>query len=472
MTETANSRARLRTLGAAALAALALGAAAPSQAHTVAGNKILNTSGQQIVLKGVNWFGFETADGAVHGLWARNWRNMLDQIQATGFNALRVPVCPAAFRGEGKPNFNAQLNPDLVGLNTRQFLDLFLTEVDRRGMYILLDHHRPDCQAISPLWYTSTYSEAQWLTDLEFLARKYAGLKNLIGIDLKNEPYGASWGTGNAGSDWNLAAERAAARVLAANPNLLIFVEGVASNPVCTGNTPVFWGENFEPMTCKPLNIARNKLVLSPHVYGPDVFNQGYFGASNFPANMPGIWDQHFGQFAATYPVVLGEFGGKYGHGGDPKDKVWQDALVTYMKGRGMTSSFYWTWNPNSGDTGGVLQDDWKTVWPDKVALLQRLWDGSPTTPPPTTPPPTTGVVATMRITSDWSAGYCADVSVKNNGSAPVVWKVQLPVQGRVNNLWNGDYTQAGSTLTAWGKDYNNTVQASGTQSFGFCAVR
>ncbi|WP_426210887.1 cellulase family glycosylhydrolase [Massilia sp. TWP1-3-3] len=462
---------RLATLG---VVLLAFGASGSGQAHSVSGSKLLDTSGKEVVLRGVNWFGFETYDGAVHGLWARNWRDMLDQIQATGFNALRLPLCPAAFRGDGKPNFDARFNPELVGMNTRQFLDLFLTEVDRRGMYILLDHHRPDCNAISPLWYTSTYSEAQWLTDLEFLARKYAGLKNLIGIDLKNEPYGASWGTGDATRDWNLAAERAAARILAANPNLLVFVEGVAANPVCSANTPVFWGENLEPLKCKALNIARNKLVLSPHVYGPDVYNQSYFGASNFPANMPAIWDQHFGQFAATYPVVLGEFGGKYGHGGNPNDKVWQDALVTYMKQRGMGSSFYWTWNPNSGDTGGILQDDWKTVWPDKVALLKRLWDGAatPPPPPPPPPPPASAVSATLRITSDWAAGYCADVAVKNSGSVPVVWKVLLTVQGRVNNLWNADYTQSGATLAASGKSYNATVQPNGTQSFGFCAVR
>ena len=54
----------------------------------------------------------------------------------------------------------------------------------------------------------------------------------------------------------------------------------------------------------------------------------------------------------------------------------------------------------------------------------------------------------------------------------PVVWKVLLTVQGRVNNLWNADYTQSGATLAASGKSYNATVQPNGTQSFGFCAVR
>ena len=31
----------------------------------------------------------------------------------------------------------------------------------------------------------------------------------------------------------------------------------------------------------------------------------------------------------------------------------------------------------NSGDTGGILQDDWQTVSQDKYNNLKRLWDGS-----------------------------------------------------------------------------------------------
>src|SRR5262249_25040962 len=31
----------------------------------------------------------------------------------------------------------------------------------------------------------------------------------------------------------------------------------------------------------------------------------------------------------------------------------------------------WWSWNPNSGDTGGILNDDWTTVNQAKVTLLQ-----------------------------------------------------------------------------------------------------
>jgi len=53
-----------------------------------------------------------------------------------------------------------------------------------------------------------------------------------MGIDLKNEPHGAAtWGMNSPSTDWNSAAERAGAAVLKANPNILIFVEGVEDPP-------------------------------------------------------------------------------------------------------------------------------------------------------------------------------------------------------------------------------------------------
>ena len=33
----------------------------------------------------------------------------------------------------------------------------------------------------------------------------------------------------------------------------------------------------------------------------------------------------------------------------------------------------YWCLNPNSGDTGGILQDDWTTLDRSKVDMLSRI---------------------------------------------------------------------------------------------------
>jgi endoglucanase len=113
------------------------------------------------------------------------------------------------------------------------------------------------------------------------------------------------------------------------------------------------------------------KLVYSPHVYGPAVYNQPYFSAGNFPNNMPAIWDAHWGFVAGQTgnAVVIGEWGGTTsGNNG-----VWLNALASYLQSKGMTDQFWWCLNPNSGDTGGLLLDDWTSPDTAKLNLLASL---------------------------------------------------------------------------------------------------
>ena len=91
-------------------------------------------------------------------------------------------------------------------------------------------------------------------------------------------------------------------------------------------------------------------MVYSPHVYGPDVYNQDYFQVSNFPNNMPEIWDTHFGFVEGLngHPIVIGEWGGKYASGS--ADETWQNAIAQYFVENCMSDQFYWCLNPNSGE--------------------------------------------------------------------------------------------------------------------------
>ena len=78
-------------------------------------------------------------------------------------------------------------------------------------------------------------------------------------------------GTGHAATDWRLAAERIGAAVLALEPRLLVFVEGVDGNccPVGT-RQPAFWGGALDAAGAAPVRLpVADKLVYSPHVYGP-----------------------------------------------------------------------------------------------------------------------------------------------------------------------------------------------------------
>ncbi|MGZ8218613.1 cellulase family glycosylhydrolase [Methylomagnum sp.] len=522
-----------------------LQAAGQAEAYYVDHGRIRDNAGQPVQLRGVNWFGFETGDHVAHGLWARNWQDMIAQMKSVGFNAVRVPVCPGTLAGVGVGSVNGALNPDLSGKNSLQVLDAVLGEFDRQGFYILLDHHRLDCNSgISELWYDAAYSEQRWIGDLAFMAGRYKNLPHFLGLDLKNEPHGAAtWGVGNIATDWNAAAERAATAVLSVAPDALVFVEGIENNPSCSGPFNHWWGGNLEPLACHPLAIPADHLVLSPHVYGPDVYNQPYFSAADFPNNLPAIWEAHFGRFKdAGYAVAIGETGGRYGHGGSAKDKLFQDALVGYLGGKGITDVFYWSWNPNSGDTGGILQDDWKTVWQDKLDLLGRLWQGTPQAPAcsdgldndadgltdhpadpgcagpedgneaadqsplpvacgdgfdndgdgrvdypndpgcassadtdetdPVQPPTEQTLPAKVTVSSDWGTGYCAEVAVANTLAGPVKWRTAFTAQGGINNLWNAAHTQTGDQVAATGLGWNGTLAPGASAQFGFCADR
>ena len=44
-------------------------------------------------------------------------------------------------------------------------------------------------------------------------------------------------------------------------------------------------------------------------------------------------------------------------------------SLLAYLKENGISYT-YWSWNPNSGDTGGVLKDDWSTIDQAKLGIL------------------------------------------------------------------------------------------------------
>ncbi|WP_297514510.1 cellulase family glycosylhydrolase [Thermococcus sp.] len=367
------------------------------------------TSGEEkpIHLYGVNWFGFETPNHVVHGLWSRNWVDMLEQIKSLGFNAIRLPFCPESLDPNTMPTgIDYAKNPDLKGLSSPEIMEKIIQKAGELGIFVLLDFHRIGCNYIEPLWYTDSFSEEDYINTWIKVAQMFGKYWNVIGADLKNEPHSvsqapyaytdgksATWGMGNNATDWNLAAERIGKAILNVAPHWLIFVEGTQfTNPETDGSYKwgynAWWGGNLMAVRDFPVNLPRDKLVYSPHVYGPDVYDQPYFDESDFPSNMPDIWYHHFGyvKMELGYPLVIGEFGGKYGHGGDKRDVIWQKTIVDWMINNSFCDFFYWSWNPNSGDTGGLLQDDWIHIWKDKYENLKRLMDYCSGRPAPSTP--------------------------------------------------------------------------------------
>jgi endoglucanase len=483
------------------------------------GAQIIDASGKPVLLRGVNWFGLETEMHAPHGLWSRDYKDMLAQMKGLGYNLIRLPYSVQGLREPGTSGINFSLgsNRELENKSPLEVMDLVIQEAQRQGLMVLLDSHRLNNQRIPELWYGDGFTETDWINTWTMLATRYQNQPNVIGADLKNEPHGrASWGTNDRATDWRLAAERAGNAILAVNPNWLIVVEGVEKN--VPGQKLVhWWGGNLEGVGRFPVRLRNpRKLVYSPHEYGAGVSPQPWFNDPKFPRNLPNRWEIGFNYIArrGIAPILIGEFGGRQVDS-TSKEGIWQRELVKFINAQRLHFA-YWSWNPNSGDTGGILKDDWTTIHADKQALLNQLVpvagleptnpvamrlptlpSPSPSSiappevsviepPPPSSPavsapepsPAPTPVAARVtptvqtRIQSDWQTGFCVDVLVTNPGSQfSPNWKLTFEMaQAEINQSWNGSFDRQGSRYTVTPPGWSNPIQPYQTVNLGFCA--
>ncbi|MES2733690.1 MAG: cellulase family glycosylhydrolase [Bacteroidota bacterium] len=350
------------------------------------GNQLYDASGKEVRLTGLNYFGFETAQFKFHGLWSRDMKSALKQIKDLGFNCIRIPWTDAMLKPTATIQIDSYGSDPYTGVtpmngdikNITKPIDL-LDEVVKwcqaNNMKVILDNHAriADGYLSESVWYSAEVSEATWIANWVMMANRYKIYDAVIGMDLDNEPHGnspgspstATWGNSNPATDWNKAAERCGNAILQANPNVLILVEGIE----LYNNDPYWWGGNLAGAATYPVQLSNpSKLVYSPHEYGPTVYAQPWFTNPAFPSNMPAIWDKFFGFLynSNKAPLLVGEFGIKSLGG---KDEIWVKSFLQYMGTK--YSWTFWCFNPNSGDTGGIVGDDWVTPVAWKVNLLK-----------------------------------------------------------------------------------------------------
>ncbi len=453
------------------------------------GAKIVDANGQIVLLRGVNWFGFETDSHIVHGLDRRDYKDMLSQIKNAGYNVIRLPYSIQSLRSSrfSMVNFNLGNNADFSGKTPLEAMALIMKGAADQGLLVILDAHGLADNSIPELWYGNGYSEQDWINTWTMLATRYQNQWNVIGADLKNEPHGAaSWGDGNLSTDWRLAAQRAGNAIQQIAPQWLILVEGVERTP--DQQIYHWWGGNLERAGRYPVQLSvPNKVVYSPHEYGPGVYSQPWFYDPSFPNNMSTRWEIGFNYLVTNNiaPVLVGEFGGRQADTVS-KEGIWQRAFVDFI-GQKNLSFTYWTWNPDSNDTGGILNDDWLTIHADKQALLNTVLSGVYSGPPSSTgslPAPTgststssntssTGSVSVQPIiSSDWNAGFCLNFKITNNTNRDLVnWKLAFSMNNAtLSGGWNGAFQANGGAYTVTLPDWARTLKMGGVMdSIGYC---
>jgi endoglucanase len=394
----------------------------------------------------------------------------MTEITGQGMNVIRLPVVPQTLN----PNDPQGRDPYLKNhssvrqTNARQAMEDFIRLADQNNIEVMLDIHscsnyvgwragrldaRPpyvdntrqgydflredsSCSATgnpSTVTRVQAYNTTMWLNNLRELAGLEAalGVDNIIGIDIFNEPWDYTW------AEWKSLTEQAYQAINSVSPHMLLFVQGISASAGNQDGTPTTkvevphgslatnpnWGENlFEAGNSLP-NVPRDRLVFSPHTYGPAVFQQSHFSDPAQPqcAELEGEemaaarcnivinasrlrpgWEEHFGYLRDMgYAIVVGEFGGNWdwparASRADQQtwsyispslmvDGQWQNAFVDYMIDRGIQGC-YWGMNPESGDTYGwyatsfdpvSASSNWGT-WTGfearKTNLLRRLW--------------------------------------------------------------------------------------------------
>jgi len=285
-------------LASVAVLLVALLAGAPATAAAVgwhtSGAKILTPAGGDYAINAVNWYGFETRDKMIHGLWTKDYRFIVDQIRMHGYNTIRIPFSNAMWETSPIPSRSrVSACPACQGKSSRDVLALIVNYAGDLGLHIILDNHRSSAGNSAEgngLWYTSGFPESRWISDWVSVQEWVNGIPQslgtvdtvvvdnvaadgdptVLGYDLRNEPHtpsrtpylsGSTWGSGDGIDpavnpnpnpfapacvatstchDWRLAAQRAGSTILGAAATRgwafpLIFVEGNSTYPANGG---------------------------------------------------------------------------------------------------------------------------------------------------------------------------------------------------------------------------------------------
>ena len=361
------------------------GGAAPGWFST-SGNQIVDSGGHSVQIAGVNWFGFESSNLAPHGLWTRGYQDMMNQMKDLGFNTIRLPFSNDTIHSTGTPNgIDFSKNPDLQGLTAMQIMDKIVAYAGEIGLKIILDHHRND-------------SGRRRLAQRPVVRRP----ASRVAVDLRLADAGGPLCRRPDG-DRRRPAQRAARRHLGRRRADRLGGGGRArrqrhrrgqsqladlrrgrrhlSGPaLLVGRQPDGRARPADRPQRSTTSWSTRRTTI-PTRYGP---SRGSRAATSRPTCRPsstrcGATSTRRGSrrcisasSAPTSPTPRTRRGSR------PSPPTWRatsttTARATSPAGNKGVSWTFWSWNPNSGDTGGILANDWRTVNQDKMAYLTPI---------------------------------------------------------------------------------------------------
>ncbi|DAZ95141.1 TPA: hypothetical protein N0F65_009850 [Lagenidium giganteum] len=348
-----------------------------------------------IQIKGINWFGMETGQAVPFGLWDNTDNGTTAYVLANfladnNFNAVRLPLMAAWILDNKKPNvgmINLQENRGISVANYMSLLKGIVKALQYRRIGILLSMHTLTADDNGPLWYNADITEEKFLKAIDVLTKNLCKQEywNIMGIDLKNEPFKGTWGD-DGKTDFRAGALRIANRMLDGCDKWMGFVEGVNGQRTVTIDGEEFayydwYGGGLQGAKKTGLEFAmKDKLVWAPHYYTPAVFPQRYLFGGGFVElsdddlrhRIKATMDDMFGfLYSESGPaLMLGEFGGLYAEDKHKMKTTQRCTDFTIEIAKKWAGGFVWSLNPeseyqfNPADTRGqfhegLLNPDW-----------------------------------------------------------------------------------------------------------------
>ncbi|WP_029232210.1 cellulase family glycosylhydrolase [Butyrivibrio sp. VCB2006] len=385
------------------------------------GGRIYDKYGHEVYLTGANWFGFNCSERVFHGLWSANMKDVVEGMADHGINLVRVPISTELLfewkSGKNvKVNVNTYANPELKradgsDMGSREIFDVFLALCKENGIKVMVDCHSADANNSGHnynVWYgPKGFTTEDWIEGWTWFVSEYKNDDTIIACDLKNEPHGkfsqaeavsAKWDDSIDENNWRYGASRCGKAILDVNPNLLIMVEGIeetprpgydynsgTQDPNATEDQLKYygdwWGGNLRLAGDLPVDLGsyQSQLVYSPHDYGPLVYEQSWF-KKDFSEKtlLDDVWYDNwfYLQDQNIAPILIGEWGGFMDGGSNEK---YLNIMANFIAKNKINHTF-WCINPNSGDTGGLLEGDWATWDAAKYNMMKKtLWSDSKT---------------------------------------------------------------------------------------------
>jgi hypothetical protein len=308
------------------------GTSGPAAQLHVSGNKLLNASGQQVILRGVNRSGGEYSCVNDTGIFDGEMdQAAINAMKTWGINSVRMPLNEACWNGE------SYVDSKYSGANYQNAVKSEVALMNASGLDVILDLHWTDgvysgpsngCTSVQAICQKPMPDSAQAIPFWSSVATAFKGNDAVI-FDLFNEPYASRADNNNTTEGWQCWETGSPCTGInypvAGMQQMITAVRNAGANNVIMLGGEEYSNDLTDWLQFEPTDPDHN-LVASWHSYN---FNT----CSN-----QACWTSQVAPVIAQVPVIAGEIGENDCSGS------YINPLTTWLDSEN-TSYLAWAWN-------------------------------------------------------------------------------------------------------------------------------